>query len=183
MAQSLDGDLVMSGVPQGLVLGLILFSIFISDIDSGVKCTLSKFADDTKLWGAVNKPEGQDAIQRNLNRLEQWAQVNLMRFNKSKCKILHLSQGNPHYQYTRGYERIENSPAKKDLGVLVDGKLDMSQQCTFGAQKASRILSCIKRRVVSRLEEVILPLSLLYTAETSPGVLHSDVESLVQERY
>jgi len=109
--------------------------------------------------------------------------MNLLKFSKSKCKALHLDCDNLCYQYKLGDVRMENNPAKKDLGVLVDGKLDMSQQCTFGAQKASRILSCIKRRVVSRLEEVILPLSLLYTAETSPGVLHSDVESLVQERY
>jgi len=70
------------------VLEPILFDIFISDTDSGVDCTLNKFGDDTKLWGAVDTPEGQDAIQRDLERLEQWAQANLMRFNKSKCKIL-----------------------------------------------------------------------------------------------
>jgi len=77
--------LVMNGIPQGSVLGPILFNILISDIHSGVMCTLSKFADDTKLCGVVNIPEGQDTIQRNLDRLEQWAQVNLMRLSKSKC--------------------------------------------------------------------------------------------------
>ena len=75
----------------GSVLGLILFNIFINDIDSGIKYTLSKFAVDTKLWGVVNIPEGWNAIQSNVDRLEQWIQVNLMRFNKSKSKVLHLA--------------------------------------------------------------------------------------------
>ena len=108
----------MSGVPQGSVLGLILFNVFISDINSGVECTLTEFADDTKLQGVVNTPEGQDAIQRCLDRLEQWAQVILMRLNKYKCKVLHLGRGNVHYQNKLGDERIERSPAKKDLQVL-----------------------------------------------------------------
>ena len=105
---------------------LIFFNIFINDIDSGVKCSLSKFADDTTLWGTVNIPEEWDTIQRDVDRLEQWAQVNLMRFNRSKCTVLHLGQGNPYYQYKQEDKRIECSPAEKDLGVMVDGKLDMS---------------------------------------------------------
>ena len=92
----------MSDVPQGSVLGPILLNIFVSDIDSGVECTLSKFADDTKLWNVVNTTKGQEAIQRHPDRLEQWAQMNLIRFNKSKCKVLHLGHGNPHYHYKVG---------------------------------------------------------------------------------
>ena len=101
----------------------------------------------------------QDAIQWNLDRIEQWAQVNFVMFNKSKCETLHLGQGNPHYQYKLRDERIECSPGKKRPGVLVNGKLDMSQPCALTAQKANRILGCIKRSMASRSREVILPLS------------------------
>ena len=97
--------------------------------------------------------------------------MNFRKFNKKKCKVLHVGQGNPWYQYRLEDEGIESIP-EKDLAVLMDEKLDMRHQCVLAAQKSNRILDCIKRSVASRSREVILP---LYSALVRPHL-----ESCVQ---
>ncbi|KFV88344.1 hypothetical protein N308_15618, partial [Struthio camelus australis] len=96
---------------------------------------------------------------RDLERLERWVERNLLKFNKGKCKVLHLGRNNPMHQYRLGGDLLESSSAEKDLGELVDNKLNMSQQCALVAKKANGMLGCIRQSVASRWREVILPLS------------------------
>ena len=146
---------VGSEVPQALVLGLVLFNIFISDLDEGVESTLFKFADDTKLWGKVNTPAGRDRIQADLDRLEKWADLNRMRFNKDKCRVLHLGRGNQHYGYRLGAAPLGSTEAERDLGVKIDSRMNMSRQCDEALGRANRTLSYINGGITTWSREVL----------------------------
>uniref|UniRef100_K7F0L4 Reverse transcriptase domain-containing protein n=1 Tax=Pelodiscus sinensis TaxID=13735 RepID=K7F0L4_PELSI len=153
---------IISGVPQGSVLGPALFNIFINGLDIGIESKLIKFADDTKLGGVAT---ALVIIQNDLDKLEKWSKVNRMKFNKDKCKVLHLGRNNQFHTYRMGSDCLGGSTAERDLGVIVDHKLNMSQQCDAVAKKANMILGCINRCVVSKTREVIL---LLYSALVRP---------------
>ena len=137
--------------------------------------------DGTKLCGTVDTPEGRDAIQKNLDRLEQWAHENLMRVNKA-MKLQGLAPGPwqpPRYQL--GKVRMEHRPAKKDLGVPVHGKLDMSQPCALTAQEDNHTMGCSKRTMASSVKEVILP---LYSVLVRPHLEYCVLmQSSIQERH
>ena len=143
---------VTSGVPQGSVLGPILFLIFINDLPLEVLSHVSLFADDSKLFTKIvsdsNKDQdshnGIEALQRDLNAVRDWACRWKMEFNVDKCKIMHLGTTNPKHTYTMGGTNLAVTSEERDLGVLIDDKLSFRNHIKGIVGKANRVLGLIR---------------------------------------
>jgi len=149
---------VTSGVPQGSILGPILFVIYINDLDEGIKNKIWKFADDTKLMGKSTEPKGVEEIREDLQRLCRWAEKWQMAFNIDKCKVMHIGKKNRGAKYVMGSEEIKEVGEEKDLGVTVCKNLKVAKQCGQAAKKGNQILGMIARTFVSRNKFIITKL-------------------------
>ncbi|CAM5081660.1 unnamed protein product [Natator depressus] len=105
---------ITHGVPQGSVLGPVLFNVFINELDNGIESTLIKFEDDTKLGGVASALEDRIKIHNDLDKLEKWSEVIWMKFSKDKCKVLHLGRNNQLHAYKMGKDCLGRSTAESD---------------------------------------------------------------------
>ena len=149
---------VDSGVPQGSVLGPLLFLIYINDIDDSIINKLSKFADDTKLVGRVTTEDQVSSMRKDLNELYKWSEDWLMLFNAEKCKVIHFGGANAKSSYELGGECLTASEAERDLGVIVDRNLKVSKQCVKAAATASSVLGMISRTITNRSKDILVNL-------------------------
>ena len=149
---------VLSGVPQGSVLGPILFLIYINDLDESITSNVLKFADDTKLFRKVNTDGDKQHLQNDLDRLVKWSEKWQMLFNFGKCKCLHTGHGNLNVNYKMGATVLGTTVKEKDLGVTISADMKVSQQCGIAASKGNQILGLIRRNITYKGKKLIIPL-------------------------
>jgi hypothetical protein len=155
---------VLSGVPQGSVLGPILFLIFINDLDCSATSVdiLRKFADDTKLGQRAETQEERGRMQHALNNLCEWSQKWGMEFNIKKCKVMHLGHNNPCQQYSMDGQILEETNEERDIGVEMAKNLKPSAQCAKAARTGQTVLSQITRAFHYRDKNIYMRLYAQY---------------------
>ena len=157
-----------SGVPQGSVLGPLLFLIFVNDLPDWVRSSIKMFADDTKLWTTVRNASDSKMLQEDLNRLKSWSDKWLLRFNPEKCKVMHICHRVP-TEYTLQEKdqviKLQQIEEEKDLSVYVTNDLKVAKQCQEAAKKAMNVLRTIKRHFSQINEPTFL---ILYKSYVRP---------------
>ena len=149
---------VLSGVPQGSVLGPILFLIYINDLEEGVTGNILKFADDTKLFRKVKEIGDTFFLQDDIDKLVKWSEKWQMSFNFGKCKCLHTGSGNTGVNYDMGGTIISKTVKEKDLGVTMNANMKVSEQCRIAASKGNQVLGMIRRNITYKEKSLIIPL-------------------------
>ena len=140
---------VLSGVPQGSVLGPVLFVCYINDLPQEVQTKVKLFADDTKLYTKVSEEYGRHELQEDINNLDKWAKEWQLSFNASKCKVMHMGHRNPHETYSMQQDGrdviLDTTDIEKDIGVHVDKELKFDRHVEIQCGKANKILGLIRR--------------------------------------
>ena len=158
-----DGEIsnwksVLSGVPQGSVLGPILFLIYINDLEDDISNKVLKFADDTKVFRKVTNDTDKDILQDDLEKLVKWSEKWQMLLNFGKCKCIHIGHGNMDEEYKMGDAVLGRTTQEKDLGVTFSADMKVSEQCGIATSKGNQILGLIRRTITYKEKHLIVPL-------------------------
>ena len=153
-----DEKIVLSGIPQGSVLGPVLFIIYINDLPEEISSNIKIFADDTKIFKALEIQSDKDQLQNDLDKLIEWSNKWQLPFNVTKCKVMHYGNNNPNNQYIMNNISLEETPTEKDLGVTFDQNLKFSTHIKNIVSKANSRLGIIKRNFSKLTPETLLPL-------------------------
>ena len=158
---------VKSGIPQGSVLGPLLFVIYINDMPTKIKSLCLLFADDAKIYN-----ENSNVLQEDMKKLSEWSYKWQLPFNIKKCKSLHIGGKNNHHLYTMNDQELDQVTEEKDLGIIIDENFKFYKHTAAAAKKANFILGLIKRSFAS-LDSNILPL--LYKALVRPHLEYGNL--------
>ena len=144
-----DWSPVISGIPQGSILGPILFTLFVFDIPDAIQSLISMFADDTKLYKILTSSTSGDDLETSLHQLEDWACKMQMKFHPGKCKVMHLGSKNPKKVYSMkdgkgGEHNLEEVTTEKDLGVKIDNQLKFTDHVQTKVNTANKTLGFIR---------------------------------------
>ena len=135
---------VSSGVPQGSVLGPILFIIYINDLLDGLNSNGKLFADDAKIYRRVNGPQDVEPLQSDLDKVNKWSEKWLLKFNENKCTVMHFGATNNNYSYFLGDTLLSPSDLEKDLGIHLTPDLRFKTHINKVTAKANSVLSMIR---------------------------------------
>jgi len=179
---------VISAVPQGSVLGPLLFLIYVNDLPDGIKNDMRMFADNTKIWSRIGGLTDCVQLQADLNQLHAWSDKWLLSFNPDKCKVMHVGH-DYRFLYTiqknNSTHNLSATTEERDLGIVVTDNLEVSTQCTEAAKRAMKVLRMIRRQFKDMDKECF---TILYKSFVKPHMefaiqvwspyLKRDIESL-----
>ncbi len=149
---------VKSGVAQGSVVGPVLFLIYVNDLDDGLTCKVSKFAEDTKIASKVISTLDKEFLQRDLDKLSNWAHEWQMKFNVEKCKVMHIAINNDNVKYLMNGVELSVTNTETDLRIMISDALKPCSQCSKVVKTANKIVGFIGRTFKHKSEKVILTL-------------------------
>lgn len=181
---------IHSGVPQGSVLGPVLYILYTFDLPQHLECNVSIFADDTKIFG--NPLIDYDRLQEDLNRIANWSKEWLINLNASKCTVLHIGKSNPRLTYNLNSTSLMETKVQTDLGVKIAEDLKWEEHITSTTKKAKTLIYLIRKAfgnltpdMVLRIHKTFIRPILEYAFQAWNPYFAKDIELLekVQRRF